>query len=1046
MSFKCIHLSDIHFRGLSRHREYRESFRDFFKQITKLNPDLIFIGGDIVHSKTQGISPELVDILTWWFKGLANIAPTHIILGNHDGLISNKDRQDAISPIINAIDDDRLFLYKKSGTYPTGIDGFNWCIFSCFDEENWENVRPIKGEINIAAYHGAVRGSQVDTDWTIEGEIESEFFSEFDFAFLGDIHKFQYLDEENRIAYPGSAIQQNYGEDLGKGYLFWDIDNKQSFTSKFFEIAHHQPFITINWQGTVAETMAIAHQYPNNSRFRIKHISTIPQTEIKHFHAELKEKKKATEVVWRLTEDDSNRSVIINSSHSTNLNLRDSSVVLDLIKQYHAHKNIDDEIWEKIEPRLKNYCEQISKSDNSRNIKWSLRSVKFENTFGYGKKNLINFENLSGVVGLFGRNRAGKSSIPGTIMYGLFNSNDRGIVKNLHIINTRKGHCRTDIDFAVNGIPYRLERQTIKKQARNGKLSASTHLNLFQLNQAGETIKDISGEQRKDTDKFLRNLIGAKEDFLLTSFASQGEMNAFIKCRATKRKEILANFLNLDIFEKILELAKNDSTSIKALLDRSPNREWNTLLVEKNLKLRNIKLERDSMDTELSSLRSRLDTLKLEANELGDTDIVTPEDIDFHKKKLATVRDRLEKITTRDGEIKLEISDINNKINKIISIKQQFPIDGLKEKIQEQSELEKTLINIEHSLEKSNAKLKNQKRSIQILESVPCEDQFPTCRFIKNSYKNKNNLESQMQEVQQLKDQLSALKRSLKKLLDENLQEKHDKYQKLLQKETAFKLELSDIQIEQNNVEREINDLGESIIILGDELAIMGSRVVSESEGEELNSLKKQINELGDRIKTLDAHRLSLSENIGLSSSAVSQLEKERDEYYELLYQWGIYDTIMSAVSKKGIPLQILTSMLPQINAEIAKILQSVVGFTVELNADESSNSMDVYINYGDSKRIIECASGMEKMISSLAIRVALINISSLPKSDVLIIDEGFGSLDEMNVEACNRLLQNLKKWFRTILVISHVDAVKDGVDNILEINHNGKDASVWHE
>ena len=104
---------------------------------------------------------------------------------------------------------------------------------------------------------------------------------------------------------------------------------------------------------------------------------------------------------------------------------------------------------------------------------------------------------------------------------------------------------------------------------------------------------------------------------------------------------------------------------------------------------------------------------------------------------------------------------------------------------------------------------------------------------------------------------------------------------------------------------------------------------------------------------------------------------------------------------------------------------------------------MDIYIDYGDSRRIIECASGMEKMVSSLAIRVALINISSLPKTDMLIIDEGFGALDEINIEACNRLLDSLKKWFKNILVISHVDAVKDAVDNVLDITKRGKDAMV---
>ena len=81
--------------------------------------------------------------------------------------------------------------------------------------------------------------------------------------------------------------------------------------------------------------------------------------------------------------------------------------------------------------------------------------------------------------------------------------------------------------------------------------------------------------------------------------------------------------------------------------------------------------------------------------------------------------------------------------------------------------------------------------------------------------------------------------------------------------------------------------------------------------------------------------------------------------------------------------------------------------------------------------------------MSSLAIRVALINISSLPKTDLLIIDEGFGALDEMNVESCNRLLKSLKRWFRNILVISHVDGVKDVVDNVIEITSRGKNAQV---
>ena len=82
-------------------------------------------------------------------------------------------------------------------------------------------------------------------------------------------------------------------------------------------------------------------------------------------------------------------------------------------------------------------------------------------------------------------------------------------------------------------------------------------------------------------------------------------------------------------------------------------------------------------------------------------------------------------------------------------------------------------------------------------------------------------------------------------------------------------------------------------------------------------------------------------------------------------------------------------------------------------------------------------------MMTSIAIRVALINITNLSKPDFFIIDEGFGALDETNIEACSRLLQSLKNYFKSIIIISHVDAIKDVVDDILKIESRGKDLYV---
>jgi exonuclease SbcC len=283
-------------------------------------------------------------------------------------------------------------------------------------------------------------------------------------------------------------------------------------------------------------------------------------------------------------------------------------------------------------------------------------------------------------------------------------------------------------------------------------------------------------------------------------------------------------------------------------------------------------------------------------------------------------------------------------------------------------------------------------------------------------------------------------------LISEDLENKILRYRKILDQENELKLKKLDLSVATGELEREEISLTESLILMRDELSIMRPRVTDADKCGELNELKKTLHTLEQSVRSLDAKRMSLSENIGLLTSSLSSLESEKSEYDKLLSEWRIYELIMNAVSKKGIPTQILSTQLPGINEEISKILQGVAGFTVELEADKNSNAMDIYINYGDSRRIIECASGMEKMVSSLAIRVALINVSSLPKCDTLVIDEGFGTLDEINVEACNRLLSSLKRWFRNILVISHVDAVKDSVDMVLDITNEGKNSKVVYE
>jgi DNA repair exonuclease SbcCD nuclease subunit len=272
---KIAHVADIHYRGLSRHNEYREIFVDFTKQVVEANVDHILVAGDIFHTKTTGLSPEYIEQLGWFLATLTAEAPVHIFLGNHDGTLVNLSRQDAITPIVNAIGNDKIHVYKRSGVYEF-VPGFNWCVYSLFDKKGWDRVVPTPGSINIACYHGPVFGAHTADDWVIDDGVKIEMFEKYDFAMLGDIHKMQHLATRESggvqkpwISYPGSAIQQNYGEDIEHGWLLWDIKSRDDFDVSFKQLPNPYPYATIPWAGTVAKTLNACKQYPKKTLFRI---------------------------------------------------------------------------------------------------------------------------------------------------------------------------------------------------------------------------------------------------------------------------------------------------------------------------------------------------------------------------------------------------------------------------------------------------------------------------------------------------------------------------------------------------------------------------------------------------------------------------------------------------------------------------------------------------------------------------------------------------------------------------------------------------------
>jgi len=1041
MTFKCAHISDIHWRGLKRHDEYKTVFKKLFKSLKEEKPDIIFIGGDIVHSKTQGISPEIIDHLIWWFNNLSEIAPTHIILGNHDGLILNKDRQDAITPIINALNNKNIYLYKDSGTYPTGIKGFNWCVFSCFDEENWNNVKPIPGEINIACFHGAVWGSKTDIDWELEGEVSLSFFEDYEFTFLGDIHKFQYLDSEKKVAYPGSTIQQNYGEDIKKGYLLWEINNSNDYKSKFISIDNPHPFITVDWKGSVENTLPFLEKIKKESRFRIRSNSNITQVEIRLLHHYLKEEKKAKEIVYQNTGKNNIDLSSISQEKSKSFNIRNKNNRKSLLKEFFGEV-IDEDTTIKVNNLFENYLDQIpDEISSSNNTNWSIHQLNFDNTFSYGKNNLINFDNLEGVVGLFGNNRAGKSSIPGTLMYCLFNSTDRGSIKNQNIINTRKGSCKAKAIISLGQSKYEIERSTIKNSSKNGKISSTTNLVLKNY-QDSEELNETE-EQRRETEKTIRSLFGTSEDFLYTSFASQGEMNAFIKEKSSARKSVLTKFLKLDLYEELYKKSREDYVILKNKHKNLEEKNWKDLITQSKNKILELENLTEKIKFNLSELREKEVNIKVKISNLEKQNKQHPSGYTLEKitNEISYLKNRLnsDQNSILDFENKLESN--KNFLEKISDFKKNYSIKNLEEDKSRLDELRIKLNNVKRNKLFINEELKRNNNSLKILEEVPCDESFSSCKFIKDAYSSKDNIKSLNNEIRKIEIDMIEISSAIKSIEKENLEEKIKKFNDLLNKEykTNIDIERNNEKISHTKEKLESNkEKIKKLEIIRDEI----KDITNDDLNNEIIKLKRTLNDISSDIYDYDNSIVKNNKDIFVLENQIEILNKEKNDYYNLINSWKTFDLFSYAISKKGIPTMLINNSLPLINNEINKILSGVATF--KINLEDDGTNLNVYIDYGDSKRIIECASGMEKMITSIAIRVALINISSLPKSNIFIIDEGFGALDDSNIEACSRLLTSLKKYFKTILVISHVDSIKDIVDRNIEISRKGNDSYVF--
>jgi DNA repair exonuclease SbcCD nuclease subunit len=237
---RLVHFSDLHIRLFKDHDLYREILTTAFSEWKALKPDRIVFTGDLVHSKNQ-MTPELIEFVAWVLSECSKIAKTIIIIGNHDFLENNMSRLDALSPIIESLNDSNIFYYKERGTYED--DNVLWVVYS-LTSHNIPPEIPQTDKKKIGLFHGPVMGLTTSIGYKFDDGFETSKFEGCDLVLCGDIHKRQVFDIPNKKkAYMiGSTIQQNFGESLSQhGYGVYEV---LSDKYTFVDLPNPKPFLS----------------------------------------------------------------------------------------------------------------------------------------------------------------------------------------------------------------------------------------------------------------------------------------------------------------------------------------------------------------------------------------------------------------------------------------------------------------------------------------------------------------------------------------------------------------------------------------------------------------------------------------------------------------------------------------------------------------------------------------------------------------------------------------------------------------------------------
>lgn len=710
-------------------------------------------------------------------------------------------------------------------------------------------------------------------------------------------------------------------------------------------------------------------------------------------------------------------------------NILDPLYQKTLMKDFLTENKIDI-AWEMVDRLDNRVNSEIDKTKQNtiRYNKWFIKKVEFSNFLSFGNDNVIDFTELDGITVIESnpRNFGGKSTSSVDLLMFLFFNSTTKTKTNAEIFNkfTEEDAVTVKGYLTIDGGDYVISRTLSRKKSKAGEFNVKSELEFYKDNGDG-TLENLTGEQRRETETFIASAIGTEEDFLSTILTTGYNLEELIESKPTARGQILTKFLGLESLKQKEEICKEIYT------------DWSRKLVGNTYNIVQLKSDIEVYETNINDSKDIIANNEKLLADYADRQ----SSLENRKELILSLRSNdidQELIRTNPTTVQKEIDDLNNQ--KQLSQKNADDINVVEPSKfyneEQHKELKDQMSNLQ-GIDAAYKYTKSDKEKLikQLTEGTIC----PTCKRALEDVDHTGEIESLKAEVTDIinktvenQAQYDLLKEQSNSF--EQLKSEFDNYERNKLRKERHLLEIEQKQHEINLRNTKLQNYENGRKKLEENQKIDAELMTLRTKIETVNGDIRVSNTLIERNKnSID----SMLEKISTNNDLITKIKAEE----ELQAVFKIY---LSVYGKNGISKVILKNMIPLINQELHRLLVDSCYFILELNINEK-NEVD-FIMIDSETRVVKglnAGSGYERTIASLALRSVLTKISSLPKPNIVVMDEVFGKIADENLELVGEFFKKIKNYFEHIFVISHNPLIRNWSDNLIMVKKEENVSSI---